>query len=157
MGGLKPAHETVYAPAAFRVVFRARGAAAAARRRPPGAAPRRGEGAALRRASSSSVACSKVTDSGLSPFGTDAFVVQSDFTWKREQPERFVERDRLFGHPGLQRCALRLLCLLPFRRLAKLHVGAVTAIHHVDVHARRGIDAKRAWAFGLDANEIERL
>src|SRR6266545_5960904 len=69
--------ETVYAPAAFRVVFRARGTAAAARRRPPGAVPRRGEGTALRRASSSSVACSKVTDSGLSPFGTDAFVVPS--------------------------------------------------------------------------------
>jgi len=69
-------YDTVYAPAALRVVLRGREADAAARRRPPTGA-RRGVGTVFRRTSSSSIACSNVTDSGLTLFGTDALVVPS--------------------------------------------------------------------------------
>src|SRR6187402_1744266 len=63
------------APAVFLArdaVFVFLAAGAVLRRAAP---PRFGDGAASRRAARSSVACSNVSDSGLPPFGSDAFVV----------------------------------------------------------------------------------
>ena len=44
-----------------------------------------------------------------------------------------------------------------FGRFAELHVGAVAAVHHVDVLAGGRIDAERARPFGLGAHQLQRL
>src|SRR5258707_2279334 len=83
--------------------------------------------------------------------------MRTEFTWKVEQPNSLIERNRRFRHRRQERRTFGLFLAGFLWIRTELYVGTKPAMNDIDVLSRRRMDAKRLRSFRFGANQRHRL